>query len=77
MEDRQRITTPEGVSKLMAEMWLRHKAGLKQPENNVFWVDFHPLTEEEMTEIESKEKAELEASKEKDDEPEDLYGGWI
>ena len=42
MDKKQRIKTPEGLSRLMEELWLRHKAGLKQPVNNVFWVDFPP-----------------------------------
>lgn len=77
INNQQRIKTPEGVSKQMEDLWLRHKAGLTQPKNNVFWVDFPPLTEEEKAEIEAEKKAELEAAKEKDDKPEDLYGAWI
>ena len=77
MDNKQYIKAPDGISKLMEELWLRHKTGLKQPGNNVFWVDFPPLTEEERAEIKAKEKAELEAAKAKDDKPEDLYGVWI
>ena len=77
MEDKQHIKTPEGVAKLLKELWLRHKAGLQQPENNVFWVDFPPLTEEERAVFRGKKGAELKATKEKDDKPEDLYGAWI
>ena len=58
MDNKQRIKTPEGVWKLMENLWLRHKAGLKQPENNVFWVDFPPLTEEEKAEIEAEKEAD-------------------
>ena len=47
MDDKKRISSPEGVSKLMEDMWSRHKAGRKQPENNMFLVDLPPLTEEE------------------------------
>ena len=72
MHNKQRIKTPEGVSKLMEDLWLRHKAGLKQPENNVFMVDFPPLTEEEKAEIEAEQKAELETDKEQDDKKENL-----
>lgn len=75
--DKNRKTVPEGVARLMQNLWLRHKTGLKQLENNVFWVDFPPLTEEEKAEIEAKRKAELEAAKEKDDKPEELYGSWV
>lgn len=49
-----RIQSPEGVTRMMENLWLRHKAGLKQRGNNVFWVDFPPLTEEEKAEIEGK-----------------------
>ena len=77
LDNVQRIKTPEGVSKLMENLWLRHKAGLKRPGNNVFWVDLPPLTEEEKAEIEAEKKAELEAAKGRDDKPEDLYGAWI
>lgn len=73
----EHVKSPEGVAKLLENLWLRHKAGLKQPENNVFWVDFPPLTEEEKAEIEAKKKAELRAAEEIDDNPEDLYGAWI
>ena len=75
--EKNRIQSPEGVTRLMENLWLRHKAGLKQPKNNVFMVDLPPLTEEEKAEIEAEKKAELEAAKGKDDKPEDLYGAWI
>lgn len=77
MKKGQRIKTPEGVSKLMQELWLRHQTGSEKPQNNVFFVDFPPLTEEEKAEIEAKKKAELKAAKERDDKPDDLYGAWI
>ena len=48
MGEKQHIKTPEGVAKLLEELWIRHKAGIKQPENNVFWVDFPPPTDEEL-----------------------------
>ena len=72
MENKKHIKTPEGVSKLMEDLWVRHKAGLQQPQNNMFWVDLPPLTEEEKAEIEADKKAELEAAKEKGDRPENL-----
>ena len=75
--EKNRIQSPKGVTSLMKELWLRHKAGLKQPENNVFWIDFPPLTEEEKAKMEAKKKAELKVAKAKDDSPEDLYGVWI
>lgn len=48
MEDKQHIKTPEGVAKLLEELWVRHKAGIKQPKNNIFWIDFPPPTDEEL-----------------------------
>ena len=35
--EKNRIQSPEGVARLMENLWLRHKAGLKQPGNNVFY----------------------------------------
>ena len=58
-DDKQRIKSPEGVQKLMEELWHRHKTGLKRPENNVFWVDLPPLTEEEKAEIEAEKKSRI------------------
>ena len=69
----KKIQIPEGVALLMENMWLRHKAGMKQRSDNVFFVDFPPLTEEEKEEIRRKD-----ASKQRpDDTQEDLFGGWI
>ena len=51
MDNKKRISSPDGVSKLMEDMWSRHKAGRKQPENNMFLVDLPPLTEEEKAAI--------------------------
>lgn len=48
MKDKQYIKTPEGVAKLLEELWIRHQAGLNQPKNNIFWVDFPPPTDEEI-----------------------------
>ena len=45
MEDKQHVKTSEGVVNLLEELWIRHKAGLKQPKNNIFWVDFPPPTD--------------------------------
>ena len=36
------IHSPEGVALLMENIWLRHKAGMKQRSNNVFFVDLPP-----------------------------------
>ena len=47
-EDKQRIKSPEGVQKLMEELWQRHKNGEAKPRNNIFWVDLPAPTEEEL-----------------------------
>lgn len=67
------IHSPEGVSLLMENLWLRHKVGMKQRPSNVYMVELPPPTEEELAEARQKtqENARL------DDEPEELYGAWI
>lgn len=77
MKQIQRIQSPEEVSKLMEDLWVGHKAGLKPHENLVFWVDLPPLTDEEKAEIEAKKKAKLKAEKENYDTQNDLYGAFI
>ena len=67
------IKSPEEVAFLMENIWLRHKAGMKQRPDNVFIVDFPPLTEEEIEEIQRQESISNRA----DDTPEELFGGWI
>ena len=44
------IHSPEGVSLLMENLWLRHKAGMPQRAGNVFMVELPPPTEEELAE---------------------------
>ena len=67
------IHSPEGVSLLMENIWLRHKAGMKQRQSNIYLVELPPPTEEELAEARQKmqENARL------NDEPEELYGAWI
>lgn len=67
------IHSPEGVSLLMENIWLRHKAGMKQRQSNIYMVELPPPTEEELAEARQKmqENARL------NDEPEELYGAWI
>lgn len=67
------INSPEGVSLLMENLWLRHKAGMKQRPCNVFMVERPPPTEEELAEARRKTQ-EISCQ---DDEPEELYGAWI
>lgn len=44
----KRIQSTEGVSFLMENLWLRHKAGLRQSPSNVYMVELPPLTEKEL-----------------------------
>ena len=67
------IHSPEGVSLLMENLWLRHKAGMKQRPSNVYMVELPPPTEEELAEARRKAKENSRPV----DEPEDLYGAWI
>lgn len=67
------IQSPDGVALLMENLWLRHKAGMKQYPCNVYMVELPPPTEEELAE--ARQKAQENARP--DDEPEELYGAWI
>lgn len=46
------IQSPEGVTLLMENLWLRHIAGMKRHPCNVYIVELPPLTEEEQRECE-------------------------
>ena len=67
------IQSPDGVALLMENLWLRHKAGIKQCPCNVFMVELPPPTEEELAEARG---TALENDR-PDDDPEELYGAWI
>jgi hypothetical protein len=67
------IQSPDGVALLMENLWLRHKAGIKQRPCNVFMVELPPPTEEELAEARG---TALENDR-PDDDPEELYGAWI
>ena len=45
--DKERIKSPEGVKKLMEELWLNHQSGNKLMHRRVFMVDLPEPTEEE------------------------------
>ena len=64
------IQSPEGVALLMNNLWLRHKAGMKQRPCNVYLVELPPQTEEELAEARRNAKE----NSLPDDEPEELYG---
>jgi len=55
----------------MENLWLRHKAGMKQRPYNVFMVELPPPTEE-LAEARCKSHENS-----RQDEPEELYGAWI
>ena len=40
------IKAPEGINLLLENLWLRHKAGMQQPQNKVFSLELPPLKEE-------------------------------
>lgn len=67
------IHSPEGVSLLMENIWLRHKTGMPQRVGNVFMVELPPATEEELAEA----RRQTHENASPDDEPEELYGAWI
>lgn len=66
------IQSPDGVALLMENLWLRHKAGIKQRPCNVFMVELPPPTEE----LAEARRTTLENDR-PDDDPEELYGAWI
>ena len=66
------IKSPEGVSLLMENMWLRHRAGMQQRPCNVFMVELPPLTEEDKAALRS-EKQE----KSIDEDSEEFYCAFI
>lgn len=45
------IKSPEGVKLLMENIWLRHQAGMKQRQDNVYIVNLTPDTEEECPQL--------------------------
>ena len=54
----------------MENLWLRHKAGMKQRPSNVYMVELPPPTEEVLAGARQK----TQENPRLDDEPEDLYG---
>ncbi len=66
------IHSPECVSLLMENLWLRHKVGMKQRPNNVFIVKLPPPTEEL-----AEARRKTQEITRQDYEPEKLYGAWI
>lgn len=70
--DSQSIKSPEGVALIMENLWLRHRAGMKQRANNVFMVELPPLTKEEKSSIRQSIIDDVVAEDDKN-----FYGGWI
>lgn len=67
------IQSPDAISLLMENLWLRHKTGMKQLPSNIYMVELPPLSDEEMDEIRRKARE----NSRPDEDPEDLYGAWI
>lgn len=67
--DVQSVKSPDGVALLMENLWLRHKAGLKQRSCNVYMVELPPPTEEELREARKSDVAEY--------DQEELFGGFV
>ena len=66
------IKSPEGVSLLMENMWLRHRAGMQQRPSNVFMVELPPLTEEEKAALRSEKQDKF-----TDEDSEEFYCAFI
>lgn len=73
LNDMKTIQSPDGVALLMENLWLRHKAGMKQRPCNVFMVELPPPTDEELAEARRKSQE----NSCPDDDPEEFYGAWI
>ncbi|MDE6268272.1 MAG: hypothetical protein K2M04_04225 [Muribaculaceae bacterium] len=43
----ERIQAPDGVRKLLRELWLKHLSGDKSGSGSIYWVDLPEPTEEE------------------------------
>ena len=52
------IKAPEGINLLLENLWLRHKAGMQQPQNKVFSVELPPLTKDNLMKTQRSEGAE-------------------
>ena len=64
------IQSPDGLTLLLENLWLRHKAGMKQRPSNIYMVELPPPTEEELTEA----RRDANEDSRPDDDPEQLYG---
>lgn len=67
------IQSPDGLTLLMENLWLRHKARMKQHPSNIYMVELPPPTKEELADARRKTLENARA----DDEPDELYGAWI
>lgn len=46
-----RVSSPDGVKKLIEELWLRHQSGKPLNDSNIFFVDLPEPTEEERVQM--------------------------
>lgn len=67
--DAPSIKSPDGIALLMGNLWLRHKAGLKQRPCNVYLVELPPPTDEELREARKSDMSEY--------GQEELFGGFV
>ena len=67
--DVQSIKSQDGVALLLENLWLRHKAGVKQRPCNVYMFELPPPVEEELREARKSAVAEY--------EHEELFGGFV
>lgn len=63
------IQSPDGVALLMKNLWLHHKAGMKQSPCNVYMVKLPPPTEDELAEARRKRQENILP----DEDSEELY----
>lgn len=69
------IQSPDGVSMLMENLWLRRKAGLKQRPCQVFMVELPPPTVQELVEARRPKNQDIRLQDE--DDAVEYFGAWI
>ena len=71
------VQSPDGVALLLENLWLRHRAGLKQRPDNVYMIEFPPPTEEELAAAREPRDVRHETALPDEDDSEEIYGVWI
>lgn len=75
LDDCPNIQSPDGVSMLMENLWLRRKAGLKQRPCQAFMVELPPPTEQELAEARRPTQQDTRLHDEED--ADEYFGAWI